>query len=316
MYKLLIRTAIIVVIISGFAQPVFAWWNCGHMVVACIAYRKLTPETKARVNTLVRLNPYYSTWNQTIASTISGDDRDMIMFMLASTWPDAIKKDEHYKSDGAEGGNKPEEPTASENIGYSDTHLHKYWHYVDRAFSTDKTRLPSLPVPNAQTQIDAFRATLNSDSPDLVKSYDLAWLAHMVGDVHQPLHCATRASHGDPNGDKGGNDVKVDSLGGPTNLHAFWDSALGSSENPQDAAKIAESLPDAGKRSSLDLNTKDWVAESFKLVKDKVYKTPIKQGNGPFKLTQRYEDSVRAVAKKRAELAGARLANVLNRELK
>jgi len=42
-----------------------------------------------------------------------------------------------------------------------------------------------------------------------LKSYDLTWLIHLVGDVHQPLHCVARITKGDPEGDKGGNDVKL-----------------------------------------------------------------------------------------------------------
>lgn len=41
----------------------------------------------------------------------------------------------------------------------------------------------------------------------------------MVEDIHQPLHVGT----GD---DKGGNDVKLEYFGQPTNLHAVWDSGM------------------------------------------------------------------------------------------
>src|SRR5207302_1414528 len=85
-----------------------------------------------------------------------------------------------------------------------DSH-HKYWHFVDTPFSTDGTTLPALPTPNAGTQIATFRAVLASNDPDEKKSYDLVWIEHLVGDVHQPLHSATRVSHTDPNGDNGGN---------------------------------------------------------------------------------------------------------------
>src|ERR1043166_6837010 len=76
---------------------------------------------------------------------------------------------------------------------------------------------PPVPVPNAQTRITDFRAVLASDSPDLLKSYDLSWLLHLVGDVHQPLHCASLVSHAKPDGDSGGNGVKLS--GTPNNLH-------------------------------------------------------------------------------------------------
>ena len=44
-----------------------------------------------------------------------------------------------------------------------------------------------------KTQIVAFRKTLgDSGASDELKSYDLVWLLHLVGDVHQPLHATTR----------------------------------------------------------------------------------------------------------------------------
>jgi hypothetical protein len=46
-----------------------------------------------------------------------------------------------------------------------------------------------------------------------------AWLCHLVGDLHQPLH----AGFGD---DRGGNRVMVSYRGQSYNLHEFWDSVL------------------------------------------------------------------------------------------
>ena len=37
-----------------------AWGSIGHMTVAYVAYRKLTPATKARVRDLLKLNPDYA----------------------------------------------------------------------------------------------------------------------------------------------------------------------------------------------------------------------------------------------------------------
>jgi hypothetical protein len=53
---------------------------------------------------------------------------------------------------------------------------------------------------------------------DKLKSYDLSWLLHLVGDLHQPLHSTTRVGATDLDGDDGGNGVKLTS---PANLHTF-----------------------------------------------------------------------------------------------
>jgi hypothetical protein len=46
-----------------------------------------------------------------------------------------------------------------------------------------------------------------------------AWLCHLVGDLHQPLHAGYRD-------DRGGNYVKVSYRGEDINLHQFWDRTL------------------------------------------------------------------------------------------
>jgi len=61
-----------------------------------------------------------------------------------------------------------------------------------------------------------------------------------------------------------------------------------------------------------------WVDESFNYTKSKVYKTPVKAkpDGGPFTLTTAYETKAKTLANQRVALAGARLANLINQELK
>src|SRR5246127_4745044 len=194
------------VVLSGQA---FAWNDRGHMTVPYIAYKQLTPATRDRVNALLKLNPKYSDWSATVDRQVpraSPADKDMMIFMIAATWADAIKRDSSYTKDGSDGGNRPDgSPDPGKNTGYDDLLMHKYWHFMDTPFSTDGTTLPAIPTPNAQERIALFRTVLASSSPDELKSYDLVWLLHIVGDTHQPLHAATRASQLDPEGDAGGN---------------------------------------------------------------------------------------------------------------
>jgi len=106
--------------------------------------------------------------------------------------------------------------------------------------SHSQTTIPHsllFPHPNAQTQIAAFRAVLasisNDPNLDKLKSYDLSWLLHLIGDVHQPLRSTTRVSTTKPDGDDGGNGVKLTS---PANLHTFWDDVLGGGNASLDRA--------------------------------------------------------------------------------
>ena len=42
--------------------PALAWWDEGHMQIAYLAYKRLDPAVKDRVDALLKLNPDYSNW--------------------------------------------------------------------------------------------------------------------------------------------------------------------------------------------------------------------------------------------------------------
>lgn len=312
--KLLLALAVTsIILFTGTAA--LAWNDLGHMAVAYVAYKNLTPKTRDRVNALLKLNPYYGAWKNQLNEAGYSQDLDTQIFMLAATWPDLIKKDPNYISDGASDGNRPEGPDATKNIGYSDKLMHKYWHFCDLPFSVARTHLPQIPTPNALTQITAFRKVLASKASDDLKSYDLCWLLHMVGDVHQPLHCATRVSDMAPFGDNGGNDVFVNYAGNKMRMHWFWDSSLGGGDTVA-AKKVVEAFDKNSIKGSSDLNAKHWLNESLQLSKNNVYVNPIRPGNGPFDITDQYREDCVKLSKQRVQLAGERLASILNKELK
>ena len=318
MLKTWVRPALVLLFTLSLNLPAFGWYSFGHMAVAEIAYKKLTPRTRERVDTLLKLNPYYQTWLEKIPEKAPPADRGMLIFMFASTWPDDIKVDKQYNADGLAGGDVPDgSPECAANTGYVDKRMHKYWHYDNVPFSTDGSKLPPRPTPNARTQIDAFRAVLASAKPDELKSYDLTWLIHLVGDVHEPLHSAERVCREDPGGDKGGNDVKLTgAYGDPTNLHSLWDGAPGTCREIESVLPVARRLPEADPDMAAKTHTNDWIEESFNIARNYVYTSPIGAGLGPFTLTPRYEDMVKSIANRQVALAGARLANTLNNELK
>jgi hypothetical protein len=306
------------------AAPVHAWNSFGHMEVAYLAYQKLTPATKARVWTLLQLNPDFPTWESTIPAGTTDADKQLMVFMIASIWADEIKGVAPYKNrftdEDPHNVNVPDGTTSAQNIGYTDLFRHRYWHFIDRPFSRDGTPLPPVPQPNALTQIIAFRAVLSSAGANELKSYDLVWLLHLVGDVHQPLHCTTRIESGAPDGDQGGNAVKCPNcIPGYGELHGFWDDVLGTTgDNPdyQSVMAAAKKLPKpiAGKARTKDADV--WITEGIAYAKSTVYKAPILAGHGPFTLTDKYKAAAKALARQRVALAGARLGNLLNQELK
>jgi len=186
-----------------------------------------------------------------------------------------------------------------------------------------------VPAPNAETQIKAFRAALGSGASDDIKAYDLAWLEHLVGDVHQPLHAVTRVSASKPEGDAGGSVVPICAAPCRDTLHSFWDRLVGSQSaiappasqadlatEAQSAIRAAQALPAADARLAAKMSEAAWVRESFDDAKRYVYVGPIGPGDGPFTLTAEYFATAKRLAEQRVALAGVRLSNLLNHELK
>ncbi|MCI0338239.1 MAG: S1/P1 nuclease [Acidobacteria bacterium] len=312
-YARFLSGALTLVLVSSSTS--YAWNGRGHMMVAAVAYKKLTQQTKNRVDALLLLNPDRDNWFDLIPEGTSVARQKMMIFMIAATWADRIKSDPDYHTDGTNNGNTPpNDPSASQNIGYDDLARHKYWHFIDLPFTQDNTPLVPIITPNAQTQINAFRAVLASNSPDALKSYDLSWFLHLIGDVHQPLHCTTRVGATQPKGDDGGNGAKLTTS--PGNLHSFWDGVIGKGNTPSTALNAISTLPNAPASAANDLDVGHWINESFEAAKQTVYKSPIGAGAGPFTLNQAYKTTARKLAEKRIALAGARLAKILNEELR
>jgi hypothetical protein len=316
--------------------PAAAWNGHGHMLVAFLAYQQLNPAQQAKADALVRLNPLFPQWQQVMASvpttTLPPGSRPAMLFAIAATWPDIIKTDSTHHDDGPENGDRPPAgPGASRNTGYGDTARHKYWHFDDQPFTRDGSQLPPVPVPNAVERIAVLRTTLASSGTSLtarkLKSYDLVWLLHLVGDLHQPLHAATRVSHSQPDGDHGGNLVKIvqQCATCPDNLHAFWDRVLGpgdalstdpATRNASIASVLHTTIAIATGAATTNLDPQTWADESLSLAKSAVYVSPIGDGAGPFTVTQAYTSSATATATARIALAAARLANILKADLK
>jgi len=57
------------------------------------------------------------------------------------------------------------------------------------------------------------------------------------------------------------------------------------------------------------------VAEGVAAAQQVVYQPPVREGDGPFTMTSEYAQAAKALAEKKVALAGARLANLINKEL-
>jgi hypothetical protein len=316
-----IPRTLIALTLAAAATPSFAWNAFGHMVVADVAYRDLAahaPQLLARINALLELNPAYPTW---ISGVATGSQQE-VAFVQAAHWADDIKAPgSGYEADGTNGGDTGVEPVSSVNLGYApaDTAMHKYWHFVDAGFSPDGTPVPATPSPNAEDRITLFARTIASaTATDALKSYDLTWLIHLVGDIHQPLHATARFTADAPTGDEGGNLVPVScsrSAHCPLELHAVWDDILGTSTDVAAAMSYAATLAiPAG--APVHASDDVWAAESLQMAEKDAYAGIGNTTSGTHKLSSGYLRTARADAKLRVALAGARLSSLIQQNLR
>jgi hypothetical protein len=159
----------LVCLIFGAPSVSFGFGPGGHMITAQIAFARLNPRAKAQVKTLlaIPINP----------SAVSAKSKD---FVNAAHWADDLRSIPAFKSF---------EPL----------------HFIDKPFSTDGTRLPAIPAPNIVTALRDNVKILKTSTNQSARAQALRLIIHLVGDIHQPLHCVTRVSSALPGGDQGGN---------------------------------------------------------------------------------------------------------------
>jgi hypothetical protein len=112
------------------------------------------------------------------------------------------------------------------------------------------------------------------------KAIALAWLFHLVGDIHQPLHTAQIFTAEYPKGDRGGNEIclRVTQAGQPTDLHRFWDGVITSSSNltrPRNEATSLRSRQGFQRGQLTELGNTDfesWAKESFEIATKFAYR--------------------------------------------
>lgn len=306
--------------ITTVSSRVLAWNDTGHMIAAYIAYQKLTPGTRDAVDQLLKEHPDFDSWDAEARKmspkplyTQDGKTRiseiNRLIFMLAATWADRIRGDVRFFDKGDNG----KETLVA---GFPDMERHREWHFVETPFSTDSTPWTEPSTPNLLTEIPRLRGRLRDVKVDQnERAYALVWLIHLVGDAHQPLHCATRFSQasGSVLGDLGGNLFKIRNHGKTTSLHSYWDTLLGTSTSysfvkTQAVAVMATYKPPTKAKES---NESDWVDQSVELAKGFVYDVKPDEDIAGTGKGNTYAARAKEIAKRQLALAGYRLAGLL-----
>lgn len=187
-------------------------------------------------------------------------------------------------------------------------------HYINLPFSVDGTPLPSTDRPNAVTAILDAQKVIKSGSREFDKGFAVRILIHVAGDIHQPLHAATRFSAKLPNGDAGGNLVRLGDNPIANNLHAYWDKGAGflmsEDRSPEfiekKALEVEQQYP--CDIANVTLSPNKWAEESHDLAENFAYKI------APYEVpSSSYQQMVQGIVKQRVALAGCRIAALLNK---
>ena len=147
----------------------------------------------------------------------------------------------------------------------------------------------------------------DKSAPIMMRRLALHYVAHLVGDMHQPLH-AGRAM------DQDGINISVSYRGQKTNLHFFWDTDLVEMETGNEEEVAKRLTANLTKEERLKWQTGDprqWTDESLMLVRSHAYNI------GPsVELSNDYVEKARPIVRRRLAQAGIRLAWLLNSALK
>lgn len=293
------------------ALPAMAWDDTGHRIVGIIAFNELSPEKQEKLNGILKLGePLF----------VSINDAPALWLAAATTFPDYIKRNqsEKYEKEITSYNDWAWPPTLRDSKNNEGVRM-KIWHYVNRPLFTEKhgDHIQDPPF-DAVKAVNFIGGQYGKESEPKMKAFWIYFMSHIVGDMHQPLHCAASCAE-DGRGDAGGNFFKL--LGDPSNLHYLWDSGIKDAVSRdgwrggliEKAAKIAQMHPPTEFETQIgDLNPDHWADEGAKLAESSVY-TGIQQGSTE---SAEYRQRRLDLSLKQAALAGYRLARILDAWLK
>jgi hypothetical protein len=343
------------VLVLSIAPPARAWNAHGHMLIALLAYDSLPEGKRAALTSLLQAHPRYSEdLLPALPAGLQTDaERARWLFAFASTWPDIVSKQPEYAHGTWHYVNLPLALRAGTLLTCEEARR-RLPESRRRIVQLDAERRargePGIPagdsileaLPNNQ------RMLADAAAPREARALALSWVLHLVGDAHQPLHgVALFTDERFVSGDRGGNDIIILGSGAPGSearpLHRVWDELLGTDTAP--AALDAARLQLLGDRrlgpapeAAASRDVAAWVDEDCELARSAVYlpailrevtrfeRRPLPGGVTPavvasgadkprLSLRRAYFTQAALVARKRAMLAGLRLAALLDAAL-
>lgn len=181
------------------------------------------------------------------------------------------------------------------------------WHYINIGDYEPFSALVE-GEPGHGRLLSAIRDNLellaDGQADDRRRREALAFVLHLVGDLHQPLHVGRSE-------DRGGNAITVKFAGGETNLHRLWDGGLLRSAGlrPEDYLRSLAPLVELGADAWEHGTLEDWAGESRRL-RPWVY--DFDQRRRVPQISRRYAETGRQLTALRLAQAGVRTAWLLN----
>lgn len=283
------------------AQSASLWNDCGHRVIAAIAFEELGPEARQAIRDLLDQHPAALDATFWAEHPLNGDYAELNRFMNAAVFPDDVKRPGPFKR---------------YDLGRA--------HYINFRIMVDPAGMVEvLPPLQDLDDDDPHGDILESLATNLAIARDrsasasdralaLSWVFHLVGDLHQPLHNVARFCLATPNGDRGGNGIRF----AQGNLHSYWDRALGTDATAESVEALAAALRAEHPREAFadrlaEPNPSRWSREGVDLALQTVYRN-LDPSLAEFPdIPIGYEADARSLARRQSALAGYRLADLL-----
>ncbi len=269
------RKLLCLLVVVALLAPVSAnaWWEKGHRLVAGIAWAHLTPVARENVKALLG--------TESMADVAAWADVDRPLETQTGNW--------HFTDIPGDKTTYDRDRDCPTQPGV------KLGSYNDKVRDCATDRILFFEARIADPKLDPIdRAT------------SLKFLIHLIGDIHQPFHASGV--------ERGGNGIIVTAFGQPTcgstakcNLHAIWDGYLIDHAKLSDEDYLKYLEKDISKNPPT-LGPNDpvlWTQES------KVISDAAMVANNT-NIDEEYYTANMPVIDQQLELAGVRLASVLN----
>lgn len=291
MFRLHQLVLLLLLTLAG-AMPARAWNAAGHRIVAAIAWQELTPGTQQQIAMVLAAHPEHARWIKP-----GEDGQARAAFIEAGCWPDEIRRDPRFYDED----NEPPTPPLP---GLADTQRHRRWHYSDLPLEGGR----NTGNGELEQQLPRLLSSLNPRRSLSERAYALPWVIHLLADVHQPLHVASK-------GDEGGTRLAINdpfsSRLPESNLHRWWDDLPGppwlrDAYLERTVARLLREYPDPVPTGSVA----QWMEESRVIAHRHGYPSTT---DDPATITEDFKRQAERIARQRLVVAGRRLAAILER---